>query len=167
VFFVLLLITTGIVITAIAPDPAGSTAPAFDGPRAVALSIPVPVLFGVSLFATGEIGPHVSMLWAILPARLVGGLLIGLPLIVRRELRITRTVFPLVLIAAIAEILGFAAYVWGSHKQIAIAAVLASEYAALAAAGAFLVFGERLGKRQIAGLGIVGLGVALLGALTG
>lgn len=168
VFLVLWLITAGVAFTALAPDTdtAGAGTHPLDTRRAAMLAIPVPIMFGISLFATGKLGPHVSVLWAVLPGRLVGAAAIWLPLLVRRELRINRRVLPLVGVAAAAEVVGFASYAWGSHRQIAIPAVLASEYAALAAAGAFMVFGERLGRRQLGGLGIVALGVALLGALT-
>jgi hypothetical protein len=76
-------------------------------------------------------------------------------------------VAPLVTAAAAAEVLGFAAYVWGSRAHLSVAAVLASEYAALAAAGAFFVFHERLARRQLIGLGIVAVGVGVLAFLHG
>ena len=48
---------------------------------------------------------------------------------------------------------------------IAIAAVLASQFAALAAIGADVFYGERLSRAQIAGIAVIAVGVALLSAL--
>jgi drug/metabolite transporter (DMT)-like permease len=157
-FVLLLVITSGVAMAAAGRDRGDQ-----DNTRlVVALSIPVALAFGVSLYATGEIGGSTSVLWTILPARAVGTVAITLPLALRRELKIERRVMPLVAAAATGEVLGFASYVWGSRSQLSIAAVLASEYAALAAIGAYLVFHERLGPRQLVGLSIVAVGVGVL-----
>lgn len=167
IFLVLLLITTGLVVTALAPDIEPTPTQTADGRRTVLLALPVPILGGMNLFAIGELGSHVSLLWAVLPGRLAGSALIGVPLIAKGKLTISRRVFPLLAAAAAAEIVGFAAYTWGSRSEIAISAVLASEYAAIAAAGAYVLFSERLGRRQLSGLILVAVGVATLSALSG
>lgn len=166
VFVVLLLITAGVVLAAadqdaVAPETSG------DLRELALLSLPVPVVFGISLFAAGEVGPRISVLWVILPTRLVGALLIGAPMLCRGRLRVSRPVLPLLAAAGVAEVLGYAAYVWGSHAQLSVAAVLASEYAALATVGAYFLFGERLKRKQIAGLAVMALGVGMLGLLHG
>ncbi len=53
----------------------------------------------------------------------------------------------------------------GSHDGVAIPAVLGSQFAAVATIGSFLVFGERIGPRQIAGATVIVLGVSALAAL--
>ena len=47
----------------------------------------------------------------------------------------------------------------------AIAAVLASQFAALSAIGAYLFYRERLGRAQIAGIAVIAVGVAVLSGL--
>jgi drug/metabolite transporter (DMT)-like permease len=46
-----------------------------------------------------------------------------------------------------------------------VAAVLASQFAALAVIAAFLLFGERLTRTQVAGVVAIAIGVAALSAL--
>ena len=108
---------------------------------------------------------ELSIAWAILPARVVGVLAITVPLAVLGRLRLTRAALPFVVATGLAEVAGFAAYAVGARHSIAIAAVLASQFAALAAIGAYVFFGERLTRVQIAGIAVVAVGVALLSAL--
>ncbi len=166
VFLVLLVITVGVVLAA-ADRSATLHNEHGELRRLVSLALTVPLWFGVSLWAAGEAGPHVSLLWAILPSRLAGAALIGAPMLWRGGLRMERAVLPLVTVAAACEVLGFAAYVWGSRSQLSVAAVLAAEYAALATAGAFFVLGERLARRQLAGLVVVAVGVGVLAVVSG
>ncbi len=71
----------------------------------------------------------------------------------------------MVLFSATAEVVGFTCYVVGSHHGVAIPAVLGSQFAAVATIGSFVVFGERIGRRQIAGATVIVLGVSALAAL--
>jgi len=71
----------------------------------------------------------------------------------------------MVTFSAIAELVGFAAFIGGSQNGVAIPAVLASQFAAVAAATSYLVFGERLGVRQRAGAAVIFAGVAVLSLL--
>ena len=48
-----------------------------------------------------------------------------------------------------------------------MASVLSSMFAPLAALAAFVVFRERLGRRQIAGIALIACGMAVLGILQG
>jgi drug/metabolite transporter (DMT)-like permease len=63
-------------------------------------------------------------------------------------------------------VVGFFSYTDGSRHGIAIASVLSSQFAAVAALGAFLLFKERLSRLQLLGVVVVVAGVALLSALT-
>ena len=67
--------------------------------------------------------------------------------------------------AGLCEVLGFAAYAFGARKGLAVAAVLASQFAGIAAIVAFVLFRERLTRLQLSGVAIVGAGVAILSAL--
>ena len=48
---------------------------------------------------------------------------------------------------------------------MAVPAVLASQFAAVAAIGSYLLFGERLARRQLAGAGLIMIGVAAVAGL--
>ncbi|HEX9521262.1 MAG TPA: hypothetical protein VF940_34425, partial [Streptosporangiaceae bacterium] len=104
-------------------------------------------------------------LWALLPARLFGSVLLAAPLAARRKLRLTRRALPLVAAAGAAEVLGTLSYAVGARHQLAIAAVLASQFAALTAVAAFILHGQRLTRAQLAGLAAVVIGVSLVSAL--
>ena len=63
------------------------------------------------------------------------------------------------------EVLGTLSFAIGARGSVAIAAVFASQYAALAAVAAFLLYREHLTRRQRSGLVAIALGVAVLTAL--
>jgi drug/metabolite transporter (DMT)-like permease len=133
--------------------------------RSALLVVPVAVLFGITLYATGRAGTQVPVIWAILPARLFGTVLITAPLLLRRKLRISRRTFPLVLSGGVAEVVGLVSYTFGARHQLAVAAVLASQSAAITPIAAFFLFGDRLRRHQVIGVAIVVAGVVTLSAL--
>jgi drug/metabolite transporter (DMT)-like permease len=120
------------------------------------------MLFGVSLYATGRVGRDVSVLWVLVSARIFGTALFAAPLAARGPLRLPKRALALVATAGAAEVLGILSYTVGARHELAIAAVLASQFAAFAAVGAYFIFHERLNRTQVAGLVIVALGVGLL-----
>ena len=71
----------------------------------------------------------------------------------------------MVAFSALAELIGFAAYIGGSRSGVAIPAVLASQFAAVAAVVSYAAFGERLAFRQRAGAAVILGGVAVLSLL--
>jgi multidrug transporter EmrE-like cation transporter len=73
----------------------------------------------------------------------------------------------MVILIGAAEVFGNASYVVGSTVSIAISAVLASQFAAVAAVAAFFLFRERLSLGQRSGVVTICLGVALLTAFRG
>lgn len=121
--------------------------------------------FGASLYATGQVGTELPIAWAILPPRVVGVLVIALPLAVMGRLQLTRQVAPFVVAAGLAEVVGFASFAIGARHGIAISAVLASQFGAVAALAAYVVFRERLTRVQVAGVVTIAAGVATLAAL--
>jgi drug/metabolite transporter (DMT)-like permease len=159
----LVLITAGVVLAAAHPDPPDPSNQA-NGVRSAVLAIPVALLFGITLYTTGRVGKEISVLWVLLPARLVGAALITAPLALRGRLEPPGSTLGLVTTAAAAEVLGVLSYTLGARHQLAVAAVIASQFAALAAVGAYFAFGERLTKLQLAGLIVVAVGVGLLAA---
>ena len=63
-----------------------------------------------------------------------------------------------------AEVAGVATYSFGARESAAITSVIASQFAGIAAVVAFLLFRERLGRLQVAGVIVIAIGVASLAA---
>lgn len=102
----------------------------------------------------------------MLAPRLVGVVAVTIPLMMSRRLKLTRSAAPLVVTAGLAELPGFLSYAAGARDSVAVAAVLASQFAAVASVGAFLIFRERLTRLQLTGVVLIIAGVAALTALT-
>ena len=158
--FLLLVIVGGIVISAIAPDPQplAQERPVY----AVVLSTIAAACFGFSLFAAGNLSNDVPIPWVLLPARLAGVLIILIPLLVMRRLKITRSTVPLVVAMGFTEILGFVCYSIGAQYQVAITSVLSSQFAPIAAVAAYFLFKEKLGRLQVFGVAVLVAGVTAL-----
>lgn len=156
----LLVIACGIVLAAIAPDPAPLL---HERPvLAVVLSGCAALVFGVSLYAAGHLSGELPISWILLPARLIAAVAIAVPLALFRSLRLTRGTAPLVVGMGVAEVTGFTLFSIGAQYEIAITAVLASQFAPIAAVMAYLLFRERLGRLQIAGIAVIVVSVAAL-----
>lgn len=161
--WLLTLIATGIALAAAAPDPVPSDTP--NRLRPILLAGAAAVVFGAALYATGRVSATLPVTWVLLPARLVGVLAIALPLLLTRRLRLTRRALPLVVVAGTCEVLGFGAFALGARADVAVAAVLASQFAAIAGVVAYLLFRERLSRLQVCGVTLVVVGVAALTAV--
>lgn len=162
------VVAGGALTAATASAPLGeAAAPADSGStrRAAALAIASAVLFGASLYATGQIGRTLPLGWAALAPRATGALLVALPMAVRGRLVLARSAAPLVLVAGVAEVVGFSCIGLGSRADVAVTAVLASQFAAVAVLGAVVLFGERLGWPQRIGVLAVAVGTALVAAV--
>jgi drug/metabolite transporter (DMT)-like permease len=134
-------------------------------PRAALLAIVAAGALGASLYATGHISGELPLAWAVLPPRVAGVAVLTIPLALAGRLRMMLAVAPLVVASALAEVTGFLSFGVGARHGIALAAVLASQYAAVAVLVARIFFGERLGRRQIAGAVLIAVGVAAVSAL--
>lgn len=160
VAFLLLVIVGGIVLSAVAPDPAPL---AHERPvYVVIITSLAAVCLGVGLFATGNISDDLPLAWVLLPARLVGVLLLLLPLLLAGRLRLTRATAPLVFAMGFTEVLGFVCFAIGAQSQLAVMSVFASQFAPIAAIAAYVLFKERLGALQIAGIVVIVAGVTAL-----
>ena len=135
-------------------------------PRAALFGLAAAGAFGTGLYATGRASLDLPIAWAILPPRLFGVLFIFLPLLVARRLRLTRAALPFVVGSGLAEVTGFVSYAIGARHGIAVTAVLASQFAALAAIGAAIFWGERLGRLGVIGIAVIAVGVAVVSALS-
>jgi drug/metabolite transporter (DMT)-like permease len=136
------------------------------GHRGVVLALLAAGCFGVTLYATGRAASKLPLVWAVLPARLAGVLFVAVPLVLTSRLRLNRRALPLVVASGLAEVVGFAAFAFGARSGIAVSSVLASQFAAVAAVGGYLLFGERLTRMQVAGVAVILAGVAALTGFT-
>jgi drug/metabolite transporter (DMT)-like permease len=159
----LLVIAAGIVLAA--RPPAEQEEAGHDDPRAALFAFGAALAFGASLYATGRASLDLPIAWAVLPPRLLGVMLVTIPFAVAGRLRLTRKAAPYVVVSGVAEVAGFVSYAIGARHGIAIAAVLASQFAALAAIGAAVLFKERLSRAGVIGVVVIAVGVAAVSAL--
>jgi drug/metabolite transporter (DMT)-like permease len=156
----LCVIAVGVALASVVPEEHSG-----DPRLAVTLAGIAAVCFGLSLYATARVSDELPLLWAVLPARVVGVAAVTLPLAAARRLVLTRAAVPLVVASGLCEVGGFASYALGSRHGIAVAAVLASQFAAVAAVAAYVLFHERLTRLQLSGVVAIAVGVATLTAL--
>jgi drug/metabolite transporter (DMT)-like permease len=155
--------------TTLMPDPTTRTATGerpIDTRRAALLAAAGALVFGVGLVAAGRSAALLPVAWVALSARLIGIVVVVIPLVLQGRLRLTRAALPLVVIAGAGEVIGSMLSAWGSRDSIAITAVMGSQFAAIAAVAAYFLFKERLGRRQIAGVVLIVTGVTVLAAAT-
>jgi drug/metabolite transporter (DMT)-like permease len=161
----LLAVATGISLAAM---PARD--PSLRGARpsgVVALAGAAAVCFGVSLYATGNVSSRLPVAWVVLPPRVLGTLALAIPLAIGGRLRLSRKALPLVAIAGICEVLGFASFTLGARHGIAVAAVLSCQFAAMSAVVGYVFFHERLARTQLAGVLVVLAGITVLSGVRG
>jgi drug/metabolite transporter (DMT)-like permease len=159
------LVATGVCLSSV-PDPATAERSAARHPEGVAFAVGAALIFGASLYATGRAGATLPSAWVVLSARVIGTFAVAIPLAVARRLPLPAGVLPLVVAAGVCEVLGFYSFTAAARHQIAVAAVLSSQFATLAAIGAYVLFGERLTRIQLYGVTSVVAGVALVSALS-
>jgi drug/metabolite transporter (DMT)-like permease len=142
------------------PDESGRSAAITAG-----IALGAALLFGINLFVTSRIANALPLAWSILPARVAGAALVGLPLLLSGRLRFTREAAPFVVLVGLAEVVGVATFALGARDSAPIASVIASQFAGIAAIVAFVLYRERLSRVQVAGVAVIAVGVALLAAL--
>ena len=156
----LVVVAVGIALASAGPGGGSS-----DQRRAALLAASAALCFGAGIYATGRLSETLPLVWAVIPARFVGVIAVAVPLVATRHLRLTRNALPLVIIAGLCEVGGFTLFAVGARDSIAISAVLASQFAALAVVAAYALFGERITRVQLAGVAAIAIGVAVLTAL--
>lgn len=148
-------------------DASASAPPPGQARRAALLAIASAFAFSVGLVLSGRLGAGgIPPAWVIVASRTVGVTVIVLPLVLTRRFRLTRPAVPLVVLAGILEALGTGIYVVAASADIAVAAVLSSQFAGIAALGGFLLFHERIQRLQVAGVVTIAVGVTILAALS-
>ena len=166
----LVVIAVGVVLAGLArgssePDTPRSAAEQGTAPRPLPYALAAAFAIGCSLYATARASIDLPVVWALLPSRVIGVAAVTVPLALRSGLRMTPEALPLVAVAGVCEVLGFALFALGARHGIAVSAVLASQFAAVAAVAAYFLFGERLARVQLAGVALIVVGVAVLSAL--
>jgi drug/metabolite transporter (DMT)-like permease len=167
---VLAVIAVGVVLAAAERPRRDANVPAAHDPRlarrAALLAIAAALAFSVGLVLGGRLGAGgMPPAWIIVASRTVGVAIILLPLLAARRFRISRPALPLVVLSGLLEAAGSALYVVGASHGVAVAAVLSSQFAAVAAVGAFILFGERLQRLQLVGVVTIAVGITLLAAM--
>lgn len=122
-------------------------------------------LFGFGLYTIGRVSSDLPVAWVLFLQRLLGVLVLTVPLAALGRLRITRRALPFVLVSGVCEVLGLVAFSIGAREGIAVASILSSQFAALAAVVAYFVFDERLRRVQVVGVTAIVVGVAVLTGL--
>ena len=123
------------------------------------------LFFGLGLFAMGRLAEDLPVAWIIFPSRTIAVALVTVPLALTGRMPMTRQAAPLVVVSGILEVLGVVAFTIGARHGIAVAAVLGSQFAAIATIAAFVLFRERLARVQVFGVAVIAVGVAVLTAL--
>lgn len=161
-------IAAGVVMAAAerSVDRASSVLAPTQNARAALFAVAAALTFSVGLVLAGRLGADgMPPAWVMLASRSVGVLLIVIPLVLARRLRLTRAALPLVVLAGVLEVFGGAIYVVAASQGVAVAAVLSSQFAAIAAVAAFFLFRERLQRLQLVGVVTVAVGITLLASI--
>jgi drug/metabolite transporter (DMT)-like permease len=158
-------IVVGVVLAASERHPEAIDNARFGPITTALLALGAASCFGVNLYVSGLIGQELPLAWSALPARLTGVLAIAIPLILLRRLRLTRAAAPFVLVTGLTEVLGIASFAFGAREGIAIASVISSQFAAIAAVAAVILLRERLARVQVVGVATISVGVAILAAI--
>jgi drug/metabolite transporter (DMT)-like permease len=164
VALLLLGVVCGVGLSVVAPDPA--PVPHEQPLRAALLATAAAGCFGVGLYLSGRFSTDLPLPWVLMVPRLVGTLLLFVPLLVTGRLRITRYAAPLVVATGFSEVLGYLALGLGAATSIATTTVMASQTATFSALGGRILFKERLGRIQIAGIAVLVLAVTGLAVVT-
>jgi drug/metabolite transporter (DMT)-like permease len=123
------------------------------------------ISFGFAIYGTAQAGISLPVFMAVLPARAVGVFCVFVPMAVAGRLNLTRSAVPFIFVVAAGELFGNVSFVLGARDSVAIASVLASQFAAVAAVAAYFLFRERLSARQRYGFVAIAIGLAILTAV--
>jgi drug/metabolite transporter (DMT)-like permease len=150
-----------VLVSVRAPVPAGHGHPL----QAGALATLSASLFGLSLFASARASDHVPDLWLPAGSRTLGTVLIALPLLAIGRLPRAGRFLRFTFWSALAQSSGFVAFlVAAGSSGVSVPAVLASQASVVGMVVSFFVLGERLSHRQLAGIGTLLAGVAIVAA---
>ena len=156
----LVTIAVGVFVVSLQPG-GGADVLAGGGSRYVVFAVISAAIFGIGLYGAGRASDLVPPSLVVVAGRVAGVLVITLPLALTRKLRFERRVLPLLLVAGVAEAAGMYLFAWGAAESIAVASVLSTQFAVMAALVAHAL-GERISSRQWAGVAAVTVGVVVI-----
>ncbi len=163
---ILALIAVGVIMASIERSNATADGePEVSALVTAAIALGGALLFGINLYVTSRLATDLPLAWAILPARVAGVVGVTIPLLIGRKLRLTRSAVPFGILVGLAEVAGVVTFSLGARESAPITAVIASQFAGIAAIAAFLLYGERLTRVQVAGVVVIAVGVAALAFL--
>ena len=151
------------VLLAVSGGGHGATGPRRDGLAALA-ALGSAACFATTFLSAGEVD-SLQPVWLVGVGRLVPLLLVTLPVLATTRLaRPPRSAWPWIVVNAIGDVVGFTAYASAARHNLAVAAVVASEYAIVTVVLGVVLLGERLRPHQWAGVGIALAGIAVVAA---
>jgi transporter family protein len=158
------IVVAGVVLVGIRRDagPHGH----FTG-RELGLALAAAGFFGFAFVAGGQAEDDLGVAWTLVTSRLTAVVLIAPIVLVRGGVKLPRTGIPFAVGMAGLDLAGFAAFLTGAGRSVAITSVLASQYAVVSVIGGYVAFGERLTRLQSVGIGVTLVGVAALAVLRG
>ncbi len=156
----LVTIAVGVFVVSLQPG-GGADVLAGGGSRYVVFAVVSAAIFGIGLYGAGRASDLVPPSLVVVAGRVAGVLVITLPLALTRRLRFERRVLPFLLVAGVAEAVGMYLFAWGAAESIAVASVLSTQFAVMAALVAHAL-GERISSRQWAGVAAVTVGVVVI-----
>ena len=143
------------------PSPQGQGHPL----QASLLATLAATLFGLSLFAGARAIDHVPELWLPAGSRTFGTVLIAVPLLFLHKMPRPGRWLRFTFYSALAQSTGYFAFLVAADSSgVAVPAVLASQASVVGMVISFLVLGERLSRRQLAGIAALLAGVAVVAA---
>jgi drug/metabolite transporter (DMT)-like permease len=131
--------------------------------RGIVLALAASCFSGLSLFSASRGGQGIGADWVLVCIRLSSVAMVLVPLAATHRLKSPRGVMLPAIIAGVGEVVAFMSYIEASDRiGVAVPAVIASQFALIAAATGWIVLGERLGRRQLLGAGAILAGVTAL-----
>jgi drug/metabolite transporter (DMT)-like permease len=123
--------------------------------------------YGLGGFLLGDYSARAGWLTSALVAHgsSVTALLVALPFLVRRKpFRPAGSALAWAAVAGLTDVVGLLAFSrGGSVGQVAVTAAVSSIYPAIPLVAGLAMFGERLSRRQFAGVGLIVTGLVLIG----
>jgi drug/metabolite transporter (DMT)-like permease len=159
----LVVIGIGVCLATVSGDRAASDAGRIG--EAVLAALLAACMFGISLYALARASSLMPATWTVLSVAVVGAASLAPPLAVRGRMHLPRRALPWVITPGVFEVLGSYSYIAGARQEIAVAAVLSSQFAALAALAGWIFYRERLRRLQLVGVCAVIIGVAAVSGL--
>ena len=130
---------------------------------AVALGLLGAVSFA-TVFVAGGNAEGLDLAWVLLVSRVIATMGL-LPFAIRMRAGAPRAAFRDVVLMAGFDVAGYAFYLLGAERSVAIAAVIGAQYALITVIISSVAFHERLTRIQVAGVVLTLSGVATVAAL--